>query len=59
MVIPVRLAGMWVLYFTQRTCRTQIVVRLAKNLHRENEIGITHAVGNIYIVVRMMGRGAM
>ena len=41
MVIPVKLAGVWLLYFTQRTGRTQIVVRLARNLHRGDEVGIT------------------
>ena len=59
LVIPVRLAGVWLLYFTQRTGRTQIVVRLAMNLHRGDEVSIIHAVGYIDIAMRIMGRGAM
>ena len=55
-MIPVKLAAVWLLYFTQRTGRTQIVVRLARNLHKENEVGITHAVSYIDIVMPMIGR---
>ena len=57
--IPVRLAGVWLLYFTERMSRTQIVLRLARNLHRENEVCITQAVSYIEIVMRIMGRGAL
>ena len=41
MVIPVKLAGVWLLYFTQKTGRTQITVRLARDFQRGNEVGIT------------------
>ena len=58
-VIPVRIAGTWLLYITQRTGNSQTVVRIAGNFVNDTDASTTEALQQLDTQLHTMGRGAM
>ena len=58
-VMPVRIAGAWLLYLTQRTGHLQTVVRIAERFANGTDIDTTEALLQIDTQMHTLGRGAM
>ena len=60
-VLPVKLAGAWVLYLTQRSTKQQSSVRISANFRRleKEERDIPRAAYNLDQLMHALGRNAM
>ena len=58
-VMPVRIAGTWLIYLTQRAGHSQTVVRLAERFTNGTDIDTTEALLQLDTQIHTLGRGAM